>query len=191
MTVPGEMIPRQSWARHEKVGSTDSEGQTAELFRSHPSGNERQVEGSSSNELTEHMARLFAAIPQDDRRSARPADRHPWRRLWDDLSSRTERTFIHPGSNTDIDHDPDRPVDQRSTGLVLSISRQLLQICQAADGVAASIKLGDEDIWAGQVKPGDVVRINLPAKAGDLHLEVDKRREPSCDHFTVAFEFSK
>ena len=57
--------------------------------------------------------------------------------------------------------------------------------------MAASIKLGDEDVWGGQVKPGDVVRINLPSKGGDLNLVVDKRGEPSCDHLVAAFEFPK
>jgi hypothetical protein len=181
-------------AAYEKVGSYKlSEGQTAELFR--------RTRPITSAEVKQFIDELSRAYGKDYSQQYR-------RKIDVPLALRTDipgdvygtiypvgpgELFIHPGLNTATSTTIpiDAAISDPPSSLVLSISKQLLETCPAADGVAASIKLGDEDVWAGQVKPGDVVQVTLPAIAGDLHLEVDKRGEPGCDHFMVAFEFPK
>jgi hypothetical protein len=196
VTIPGEMILTGTGfgAAYEKVGSYKlSEGQTAELFR--------RIRPVTTTQVKQFIDELSRAYGKDYSQQYR-------RRIDVPLALRTDipgdvygtiypvgpgELFIHAGLNTATSTTIpiDAAISDPPSSLVLSISKQVLETCPAADGVAASIKLGDEDVWAGQVKPGDVVQVNLPAIAGDLHLEVAKRGEPNCDHFIVAFEFPK
>jgi hypothetical protein len=196
VTVPGEMILTGTGlgAAYEKVGSYKlSEGQTAELFR--------RTRPVTSTEVKEFIDELSRGYGKDYLQRYR-------RKIDIPLALRTDifgdvygtihpvgpgALLIHPGldtaTSTTIPIDPS--ISDPPSVLVLSISKQLLQTCPAADGVAASIKSGDEDVWSGQIMPGDVVLINLPAKGGDLNVVVDKRGEPNCDELVAAFEFAK
>ena len=154
MTVPGEMILTRTGlgAAYEKVGSR-SEGQTAELFR--------RTRPVTSAEVRQFIDELSRAYGKDYSQQYRRTIDVPLALRTDILGDvygtiypvGPSAPFIHPGSNTatsttipidqSISDPPSRPLDLE----------QLLQICPAADGVAASIKLGDEDIWPAKSSP--------------------------------------
>jgi hypothetical protein len=196
ITIPAELILTGTGigAAFEKVGSYKlSEGETAELFR-----RTRPITGAETKQLIDQLGKAYG---KDFSPQYRRTMDIPFALREDQLGDvfgtvypvGARALFLHPGQTlpTSTTIPIDTSITDPPAALVLSISRQLLQTCPQADGVAISVKLGSDDIWSGAVIPGDSVRVDLPAKEGDLNIVVDKRANPNCDHLVAAFEFSK
>lgn len=111
---------------------------------------------------------------------------------WGQVTMKGPNSFlIHPGTHlpTSVSIPLIASGASLPKHLTLSISKDLLQQCPTADGVAANVSFSGRQLWQGDILPGGNADIDLPQESGTLSIRVDSRSQPDCDHAIASFQF--